>query len=245
MGGGCAWNNGNSTSAAKGGKPSGVTLTNSYGRCKIGSASGSSLSDGALPIGAYYYNGTALTANGLTTAGTYENVAPKVFCSGNELPVTQFSCPKLTLNAGCDHVFTSIDNNTTKDVNIGDCIDVEYDWVPANCNQYHCDPSPAMAIECQISPNFTYQETHEANKLGYVELSYNGTTNKSNGSENYAIISMNLKAQQNASCSGTNCNSYQGETFEFSGIVADAYLSANNGTTKDNTNGKVMKCKLK
>jgi hypothetical protein len=134
LSGACTWNNGNQTSAAKGGKPQGVSLASSYGRCHVGAANGTAINDGTLPITAYYNGNTALTANGLTTAGIYAGVAPKIFCSNSELPAQQVACPTLTLLAGCGVSLTAL--NTTVTVPANGCLDVEYTSVGAQQQTY-------------------------------------------------------------------------------------------------------------
>ena len=243
MSGACSWSK-NPTSSAKGATPSGVTLSNSYGRCKLGGSTGANQNDGTLPTRAYYNGNTAWPDNGLVSAGTYANVKTNVYC-GTQLPAQQVTCPSLTVNAGSEHVFTAISDGNKIDVQIGECMDVEYDWVPANCSQYHCDPSPAMKIECEIDPQFSYNETANpsVNKLGYVEVTYGNDTRT--GSGQYGVSAkITLKEQTSAPCSGTACNSYGGQTYEFLGICTNAYISGNNGTTKEPANGKKLKCRL-
>jgi hypothetical protein len=110
------------TSKAKSIKPTGVSLSNSYGRC-------GSLADGALLPNAFGGTGAdTWPSDGkltITTNTTYSDVKTKVNCTPAVQAVT---CPALTVNVGCDVMLTSTNIVT---VPKNGCLDLEY-TIPAD-----------------------------------------------------------------------------------------------------------------
>jgi len=237
----CTWDR-NPTSSGKGAIPSGVTLNNSYGRCKIGTSGAAINNSSSYPLPTTAYTATGISqwpASGIVSAGKH-NVSTNIVCDPRPIAV-QSRCDELIVNAGSENLITEIG----KDINvkIGECMDVEYAWAPSQCNQHYCEPKPALKIKCDVDPNFVHGETANVSKLGYLEIIYGSTSVKASGQYNVGT-ELSLRAAQSNHCSGTACNSYTGETFEYTGVCVDIYLSGNNGTTKEPITNKTAKCRL-
>jgi len=130
LSGTCSWTaNGyavsGTASASKEIIPAGVTLKDSYGRCKI-SGTTTTLTDAALPTNAYGYGSTLWPTTGKVGAGDY-TVATKVDC-GTTTPTTTptaVSCPVLKVIAGCDVQLKAV-STTAVTVPKGGCLDLDY-----------------------------------------------------------------------------------------------------------------------
>jgi hypothetical protein len=236
LSGTCTWSK-NPTSSGKGATPSGVSIANTYGRC------GTLTSNGATPtpLPTTAYGGTGVSSwptDGIVPAGTYSDVKTKANCTP---AVTQVSCTTpLEVKAESEHTLSS-KGGSGVDVPSSECMDVEYDWKPSNCNKDYCDPLPALVITCEVTPQFEWSQTTNAGKLGYLEITYGSTTVKSAGSANSINNQKLILRNQGTPCSGGACVSNE-QTFEYSGICVDIYLSSN-GTTKEPVTNKA-RCKL-
>jgi len=104
LSGTCAWNVANNkTNTDKATFPSGYRLLNSYGRCE-----GVTSADSLLAAAAYYYSvGTEQwPIDGLADAGTYNDVKPKITCTGFP-SVTFVPCPSLSvIEITCDAILS-------------------------------------------------------------------------------------------------------------------------------------------
>jgi len=218
LSGTCAWSK-NPTSSAKGATPSGVSLSNAYGRC--GALTGDA-SPVALPVSAYSGGKyTPWPTNGIVDAGTY-SVSTNVTCA-----TTQVSCPSLVVSQG-NAVIVEYDpnaqNQVKKDVPVGDCFDAQYTWKDAG---WH----PNMNVRCDIDPQFVWAETVNQSRKGYVGLTYSGTTVSNLGDYGVSAIvrvGNNLQVTSNP--------------VEIMNICTDAYIADATGTKVAEATGKTLKC---
>jgi hypothetical protein len=99
-------------------------LSNSYGRCKVGTTT---LTDGALPVNAFGGTGAnTWPTDGKLTISTdtdYLDINSKVDC-GTSPAINVPTCPALKVKVGCT---TTIDkHNIAVSVQNGECFDVDY-----------------------------------------------------------------------------------------------------------------------
>ena len=188
-------------------KPQGVTLSNSYGRCKI-TGTTTSLSDGALPTTAY--GGTNMSqwpTNGtlnITVNTNYTDIKTKVDCTP---AVSNASCPSLTVNKGCTVTITQA--NTPVTVPNGECFDVRSNNTPGNTNGYWviCSTSAMGNISCFREIKYGSQGSTNA-----------GVCNES-GENTKVLFKINNSAGNAA------------KTFELEGINVGVYTYTSNDVT--------------
>jgi hypothetical protein len=207
----CAWsdNNKSPVSSAKGSKPSGVSLKDSYGRC-------GTLSDGALPISAYGGNGVASwPPDGIVAANTYNAVKTNVTCT--PAITTQASCPTLVVNAGAEHhIDGNSDNeyNKTKGANLsnGECLDLDFTWNNSGWTGQRID------VRCDNEPQFVWNETVNKSRKGCIKVTHNGTSDVNCGDYD-AIAKVTV-------IPSTTANG----VYEILGVCAEIYYGSSDGT---------------
>jgi len=223
LSGTCKWsdNNKSPVSSAKGSKPSGVTLANSYGRC-------SGLTDGALPTSAYGGNEVdSWPADGIVPANTYDAVATKVDC----IPAiaAQASCPTLVVNAGAEYHIVAKRSDAQGAVfamlSDGECLDMDYTWDDAGWAGQRVD------VRCDVDPQFAWAETVNKSRKGCVKVTYNGASSAECG--DYGV---------NAKIPVINSTTING-VYEILGVCVEIYYGTTTTKTGEVDSSQKAKCR--
>jgi len=222
LSGTCVWsdNNKSPVSSAKGSKPSGVTLNDSYGRC-------SGVTDGALPTTAYGGNGVDLwPIDGIVPANTYDAVKTNLSCIPFE---QQKSCPTLVVNAGAEHHITAKRTDAQGAVfamlTNGECLDMDYTWDDAGWTGQRVD------VRCDADPQFSWSETVNKGRKGCVKVTYNGASNVA--CDDYGV---------NAKIPVINSTTANG-VYEILGVCVEMYYGTTSAKTDDVESSQKAKCR--
>jgi hypothetical protein len=141
LSGNCSWEK-NPVKAANGATPSGVSLTNSYGRC-------GTLNDAALPATAYVAEGVSSWP--IRVAGTYD-VKTNISCMPE---IEQKNCPKLEVINGADYMIeckgslSSIDCRKTVNLKVDECVEIA---VLGYTEQFFL---PNLIMRCEANGNIS------------------------------------------------------------------------------------------